>query len=56
MGSLPPFEMGRSDESSQDETGSESEDTGWPSQAIQGNVQAQSIGMRLWDGPGKVKY
>lgn len=41
----PSFEMG-SDESNQDETGSESEDTGSPGQAIQSNVQAQSTGVR----------
>lgn len=43
----------RSDVSNQDETGSESEDMGSPSQ---GNFQAQSIGLRWRDSPGKVKY
>lgn len=45
---LPPhthcFERGRSDESGHDETGSESEVMGSPSEVIQDNVQAQSIG------------
>ena len=50
----PPtsFEMG-SDESSQDETGSESEDTGSPSQAIQDDIQAQNIVIR-WQDQGEI--
>lgn len=39
-----PFEIRRNDESRQDETGSESEDTGSPREAIQDNVQARSTG------------
>lgn len=50
--SPPSFEMG-SDESSQDEAGSESEDTGSPSQAIQDDIQAQNIVIR-WQDQGEI--
>lgn len=50
------FKMGKSGASSQDETGSESDDTGFPCQAIPGNIQALSTGLGRQDSPGKVKY
>ena len=42
-----------SDESSQEETGSESEDTGSPSQAIPDDIQAQNIVIR-WRDQGEI--
>jgi len=47
-----PFEMGNY-ESSQEETGSESEDTGSPSQAIPDDIQAQNIVIR-WRDQGEI--
>ena len=40
----PSFEIRRSDESRQYETGSESEDTGSPREGILDNVQTRNIG------------